>query len=677
MKNCRPSWSCWLASLITLAAWLVLALSSCVPVTEQADPNATISIDYNKQIQRHIYNMQDQLQVDSLIAFLDAPEPEYRYLAARAFGSVISDSAIAPLSRLLLDPIDLIRATAAYALGQQGEPRSQGALLQAFDFRDTAGVYERSNAAILEAIGKVGDTSMLNALTSITTYLPTDTLLLLGQARGIYRFGTRNIISKEATALMCERALSAKWPSEVRLIAAHYLQRCSESLDGVGLKIIARLTTENEVGIRMPLSRALGKTYDNGVTEGLINRFRVETDPLVHVELLRALAKHPYEKTRETLLEAVKDDNFMVAQTAAEILKTAGIPSDATQYWQLAKDSSAVLARPQLYAAALHHLPPYLQDYRSYINSEIRRRFGESTNPYEKAALLKALAEYPWNFRFLIEQALSGQENAVTTAAAEAIDAIVAQPMSVEYFRSNFPAVKRELAAFFTTVFAGNNSGLQAIAATTLGRKAWNFQTEYTSLDFLDRAKEQLTLPRDTETAYFIEDAKAALIAGYIPQKPKPPYNHPINWDIYRSLQPDLEVVVETPRGTIIIDLLEEYAPGSVVNFVQSVRNGFYNGKVFHRIVPAFVTQGGCPRGDGFGSLDYTLRTETPQLYYDAPGYIGMASAGRHTEGVQFFFTHQATPHLDGRYTIFGKVIQGMEVVNKLQLGDDMRVKLR
>lgn len=677
MKYCRQSWTCWLATALTVTAWLVLAFTSCVPVTEQADPNASITIDFKTQEQRHIYDLQDHLEIDSLLAYLDDPQPEFRYLAARAFGSIISDSSVAPLSRLLLDPIDQIRATAAYALGQQGQARAQGALLQAFDFRDTSGTYARSNAAILEAIGKVGDTTMLNALSSISTYLPTDTLLLLGQARGLYRLGTRKITSPAATALMIDRALSSTWPKEVRVLAAHYLQRCSETLDGYGLSIIGRLAIEKEVGIRIPLSRSLGKTSDPGVTEGLLSRYREESDALVRVEILRALAKHPYEKTREVLLEAVKDRNFMIAETAGEVLLSSGVPADATQYWQLAKDTTAALASSQLYAAALHHLPVFLQDYRSYINTEMRRRFSESENDYEKAAILRAMAEYPWNFRFLIEQALSQQKNVVSTSAAEAIDLIVAEPTSVAYFRSNFPAVKRELADYFRAVFAGDNPGLQATAAGTIARKEWNFQTEYTSLDFLDNAKRRLTLPRDTETAYLIEDAKAALISGYIAEKPEPGFNHPINWDIYRSLQPDLEVVVETPRGTILIDFLEDVSPGTVVNFVQTVRNGFYNGKIFHRVVPAFVTQGGCPRGDGYGSLDYSLRTETPQVYYDAPGYVGMASAGRHTEGVQFFFTHQATPHLDGRYTIFGRVTQGMDVVKNLQRGDEMRMKLR
>jgi len=82
------------------------------------------------------------------------------------------------------------------------------------------------------------------------------------------------------------------------------------------------------------------------------------------------------------------------------------------------------------------------------------------------------------------------------------------------------------------------------------------------------------------------------------------------------------------------------------------------------------VIQTGCPRGDGYGSLDYSIRSELTQIYYDSEGFIGMASAGNDTEGTQWFITHSATPHLDGNYTIFGKVIEGMDVVHKIQQGD-------
>lgn len=125
-----------------------------------------------------------------------------------------------------------------------------------------------------------------------------------------------------------------------------------------------------------------------------------------------------------------------------------------------------------------------------------------------------------------------------------------------------------------------------------------------------------------------------------------------------------------TSKGEITLSLFPGRAPVSVTSFVQLANQGFYNGKAFHRVVPNFVIQTGCPRGDGFGGLDFTLRSELNGNYYDDEGYVGMASAGPHTEGTQFFITHSPTPHLDGRYTIFGKVTSGMDVVQKITMGD-------
>ena len=121
------------------------------------------------------------------------------------------------------------------------------------------------------------------------------------------------------------------------------------------------------------------------------------------------------------------------------------------------------------------------------------------------------------------------------------------------------------------------------------------------------------------------------------------------------------------------LELFPERAPATVSSFIDLINKGFYNQKYFHRVVPNFVIQTGCPRGDGYGSLDFTIRSEVADSYYDAEGYVGMASAGPHTEGTQFFITHSPTPHLDGKYTIFGRVISGMEVVHRIAMGDQIK----
>ena len=128
-------------------------------------------------------------------------------------------------------------------------------------------------------------------------------------------------------------------------------------------------------------------------------------------------------------------------------------------------------------------------------------------------------------------------------------------------------------------------------------------------------------------------------------------------------------VIIKTSKGDIRIELFPDAAPMTGLNFLKLSEKNFYDGTVFHRVVSNFVIQGGDPTGTGYGGPGYSIRSEFSPLEYET-GYIGMASSGKDTEGSQFFITHSATPHLDGKYTIFGKVTEGMDAVDKIMVGD-------
>ena len=125
--------------------------------------------------------------------------------------------------------------------------------------------------------------------------------------------------------------------------------------------------------------------------------------------------------------------------------------------------------------------------------------------------------------------------------------------------------------------------------------------------------------------------------------------------------------IIETEKGTIELELFEEDAPNTVANFEKLIEEGFYDGLTFHRVIPNFVIQGGCPNGNGTGGPGYTIKCETegnPNKH--GTGALSMAHAGKDTGGSQFFITHSPQPHLDGVHTVFGKVIEGMDVVDKI-----------
>lgn len=130
---------------------------------------------------------------------------------------------------------------------------------------------------------------------------------------------------------------------------------------------------------------------------------------------------------------------------------------------------------------------------------------------------------------------------------------------------------------------------------------------------------------------------------------------------------------IKTNRGDIVIDLYADKAPRTVNNFVFLAREGFYNGVTFHRVIADFMIQTGDPTGTGRGGPGYRFADEFhPDLIHDGPGVLSMANAGPNTNGSQFFITHVATPWLDGKHAVFGRVRSGQDVVNAIQQGDVM-----
>lgn len=130
---------------------------------------------------------------------------------------------------------------------------------------------------------------------------------------------------------------------------------------------------------------------------------------------------------------------------------------------------------------------------------------------------------------------------------------------------------------------------------------------------------------------------------------------------------------IHTEKGVMKVKFFEKDAPNTVANFEKLIKEGFYDGLTFHRVIPGFVIQGGCPKGDGTGGPGYKIACETQgdNQYHDK-GVLSMAHAGKDTGGSQFFICHnrENTQHLDRRHTVFGKVVEGLEVIDAIRGGD-------
>ena len=134
----------------------------------------------------------------------------------------------------------------------------------------------------------------------------------------------------------------------------------------------------------------------------------------------------------------------------------------------------------------------------------------------------------------------------------------------------------------------------------------------------------------------------------------------------------EVSAVVHTSKGSIKMRLFADKAPVTVANFVNLAKRGYYDGLTFHRVIPDFMIQGGCPHGTGTGGPGYKFEDEcTAELRHDAPGKLSMANAGPGTNGSQFFITHVETPWLDGRHTVFGEVLSADDqAVDAIVVGD-------
>jgi peptidylprolyl isomerase len=163
-----------------------------------------------------------------------------------------------------------------------------------------------------------------------------------------------------------------------------------------------------------------------------------------------------------------------------------------------------------------------------------------------------------------------------------------------------------------------------------------------------------------------------------IPVRTEPLFTD-LDFEFLRSLGARVSATLETVRGDIELELDPELAPFTVMAIAKLAgQRGFYRGRTFHRVVPNFVVQGGDPRGDGWGGPGFTIRSEFSPLPFET-GTVGIASAGKDTEGSQFFITQSPQPHLDGRYTIIGKVTKGQEVVDRILIDDriyDLKFRL-
>lgn len=632
---------------------MVASFTACEQAAEQTSEVTEASNIFHDSTILKIHRLQDERRAEDIASFLTSENREYRRAAAMALASVQEPAMIPYLAVLLDDSSMNVRSAAAYALGQTYDSAALPHLAEALPQEDSVLVIRE----LLESTGKV---ITQETLAILHQFVPENDAEKEGFAWALYRAGIRNVHDPELISRAMD-LLDSGNTYLTRLGAAHFLARTPNTDLGRFAGRLARfVTTEPAPAVRMALAQVLGRTGSRRGREVLSGTLLSDSDYRVRVNAIRALSNFNEQMLTDTtwLFESIDDPQINVRIAAAGILATMdGL--DPVFLVEKALRSENKRVGGLLFKAAVRNG----QDYPDAVEV-IKEEYESADDPYYKAWLLEALGNSPVAYDYIVTQIFSEVPPVVSTAGMTALTEMRG--------KEGFPeTLKQPMADVMRDVMKTGDIGLIYMGGGLLSDDRFDFREHYEDISFLYEAKDKLSLPQDNEALQILNTTIAFFEGAEEIPVTENPYNHPVDWELVKRIPRDLEVTLHTAKGPVTLRLYIENSPGSVANFVQLAMNDYYDGIAFHRVVPNFVVQGGCPRGDGFGGENYSIRSEFSDLRYEE-GSVGMASAGKDTEGTQWFITHSPTPHLDGRYTIFAQVTAGMDVVHQLEVGDQI-----
>ena len=573
-----------------------------------------------------VLDAQDHRNTPALCAFLKDSSATVRAAAALAFASVQDSTAQPCLIEALSDANTTVRINAAFALGLVADSASLAELSKAAD-------REKEQAAV-QSMMESGFRAELGLRKHDATWFIS-----------YLQSGNRDVRTRSMQSL-------ARLPKE--------------ELAPIANDILQAVAVEKDPTVRMFLVGALKSNATKELTNKLTDLALSDSLPMIRIAALRALGANKDKGQAAFFLDRLNDSDAGVQQTALEQLQLIEGPLDGDAIWKTAQEHADYSIKLPLYGLVMKHGSPETQLVcRSLMESLSHQDLG----PYWNAALISAIGPTMAQDSLLV--LLRSTRPAVERQAALE-QWLVSFHEKLKTMEITTEGRDRWLAGFMQEVFSTRDAGLIAAVSEKLGEEDPSFLKFSLTEPTVSALRQALHPIRDLETLQYLDQAIAKRDGLPAPAHKSLPFNHPIDLARLRTLKQGQQYRITTTKGGIILALEPEIAPGSCVAFDSLVTAGYYNGKAFHRVIPNFVAQGGCPRGDGYGGMPWTLRTEIgPQGFVE--GAVGLASAGHDTESCQFFIMTAAAPHLDGRYTRFAHVVSGMDVAKKLQVGDVMK----
>jgi cyclophilin family peptidyl-prolyl cis-trans isomerase/HEAT repeat protein len=622
-----------------------------------------------------------------LVRLLQDPEGRVRRRAALAIGRVGLAEGVAPLAAVLAGDRDAeVREMAAFALGLTGQRQAIGPLQAAL--RDASPLVQGRAA---EALGLIGDAASAPLIATMAAaslsagraaaLSPDDLTYPLDPATEAFRLGIYALARlKAADALMSVVTDGAGQPRLAWWPVAYALSRIEDAHVVPALTTLARSggslsrafaarglgarKAAGSVVVLVPLVqgwrddprpavaavRALGEIGDPGTAAPLraLAQSR-DIDPNLRREAIVALGALRDRAALDLVLDAVTD--AWPAMRAASLRALQRIDVDTFVIVLSGLDADP---HPSVRAEVVSMLPA-LGAERAVPRLAALLASPEGGVVAAAIGALMEMPERPPDLAATIERLLGGGDVMVRAAAASALGALKPArgdlALAAAYRAGLADELYQARAAAITALAKFGAASAKATLTEALGDRDWAVRRRAADLlKGLDPA---------SDAAAAIRPAPGRAIEAYAAPSLVAPQVSP-------------HVFLDTDRGTIEIEIAVLDAPLTAENFLALARRGFFTGMAIHRVVPNFVVQAGDPRGDGEGGPGFTLRDEINMVPY-LRGTVGMALDGPDTGGSQFFITHAPQPHLDGKYTVFGRVVAGMEVVDHVQQWDVIR----
>lgn len=611
-----------------------------------------------------------------------------------SLGSVQDDNAAEAIAEKLGAASEKVRLAARFALGQTLRDSPKATRFEPMVIeRITKEKNLRVKSALIVSLGVFGTRA---ALAEVARFSFKEPKLQEAQAEAIARFAIRQLFSADAVQTL------AKIYKPKRQGLNWSIYAMSRIPDGALLAgqvpLLRRAAESPNADERMFAALALSRVRTPESFDAIMARLRDE-DWRVGVNAIRALQGFTtidaptQEKIITELLPLLSSPNYHIARTSLETLARIKYfnPTDAEQ--RIAPTIGNQLRAPStdLSATAMRALA------QAFPTTALSYLYDLKAKGDTSLALLEAVGLIAERERVIREdllnlllEMLSQRNSKLATAATESLVKLWKLAPSDERFEQsllsalkfhselrNSSAVQAIASALSDSLFFKQEYSQDILDALAHFKSSDNTETVIVLLDALKANKEPLLASKvepylsDENNAVRLKAAQVIeKLTGTRPQvlrndAPKPPYN----LNDFTRFKKNPIAVLTTQYGEVELELFLNETPFTVLNFVALAERKFFDGLMFHRVVSNFVVQGGDPKGDGTGGAEHTIRSEFSPRSFER-GMLGMASAGKDTESSQWFVMHAHQPHLDGRYTLFGKVLRGIAAVDRLEQGD-------